>query len=119
MGCNCKSKNDVDSTVDGDVISNRKLSEQIGIYTLKFLGFLVMVAMLPIINIVIIWFIFNTLVLNKAVNLKPLLTKIGGSFSQKEKDYYDDDDDDDDDYDKLTSDDVVMINVEDITEIRK
>ena len=67
-----------------------------------------MIAALPIINLFIIWFIFRTLVLNKDVNIKPLLSAIGKKFKEEEEE-------DEDEYDELTEDDVVMVDVEDIT----
>ena len=69
--------------------------------------------MLPLINIAIIWFMFNTLVLNKDVNIKPLLLALGNQF--KEKKYEDDDEIDIEEFNELTEDDVVMVDVEDIT----
>ena len=66
--------------------------------------------LLPIINVLIIWFIFRTLVLDKDVNMKEIMTFIANKI--KKPDY---DDEDDDDFDSLTEDDVVMVDVEDIT----
>lgn len=114
MSCNCKS----DKKKDGSVDSPRPkvaMGKSIGMYFFKILAFLLMIAALPIINLVIIWFLFRTLVLNKDVNMKPLLMAIGQKFQVKE----DDDDDDDDDYEDLTEDDVVMVDVEDITKKTK
>jgi hypothetical protein len=110
MGCNCKG-----NKKDGSVDSPRPkvaLGKSISMYILKTLGFLVMVALLPIINLVIIWFLFRTLILNRDVDMKPLLMAIGKKFQPKE-------DDDDDDYDDLTEEDVVMVDVEDITKKSK
>jgi len=108
MACNCKA--DLNGQL-GDDITKEKLGPKITIYTLKFLGFLMLVCTLPIINLVIIWFMFKTLVLSKNVNIKPLLVAIGNKFKESD----DDDDDDDIELDELTEDDVEMLDVEDIT----
>ena len=79
-------------------------------YLLKSIGFLLMMLALPLINIAIIWFIFKTLMLNEEVDIKPLLYAIGKKFKQN-----DSDDDEENDYEELTEDDVVMVDVEDIT----
>lgn len=107
--CGCKSEKNIDSYLNDGNISSKKIGATIGMYILKSIGFLLMIAALPIINLFIIWFIFRTLILNKNVDIKPLLLAIGKKFKPEE------DDDDDDDYDELTEDDVVMVEVEDIT----
>jgi hypothetical protein len=114
MGCNCKSDDrSIGRTLNND--SNKKTSvnlfQKTITYSLKFLGFLVMIMFLPLINLGVIWIIFKTLVLNKDVDFKPLLVKIGEIF------YKDNDDDDDDDYEDDEN--LVMLNVEDITNTSK
>lgn len=108
MGCNCKSDKSIDSYLTDSEKPKEKIGPRIGTYILKSLAFLLMIAALPIINIFIIWFIFRTLMLNKDVNIKPLLTVIGKKFQDKEED-------EEEEYDDLTEEDVVMIDVEDIT----
>ena len=51
------------------------------------------------------------LVLNKNIDIKPLLLSIGQKFKENDKD---DDEIDEDEYDTLTEDDVVLLNVEEI-----
>ena len=111
MGCNCKSDRKIDDILENGSISKEKIGKQIISYSLKTLGFLIVLALLPIINLFIIWFIFKTLVLNTSVDLKPLLSVIGKKFDTRNMNY---DDDDDSDYDSLTEDDVIMVDVEDI-----
>lgn len=101
-GCKTNKKNDIlDSVVD------KKSNQTVSGYIFKIIAFLLMILILPIINLFIIWFIFRTLVLNKEVDIKPLLVAIGSKFNNKE--------DNDTDFDSLTEDDVEMINVEDLT----
>ena len=108
-GCNCKA--DLNGQL-GDDITKEKLGPKITIYVLKFLGFLLLVLSLPIINLVIIWFMFKTLVLSKNVNVKPLLVAIGKKFQETD---VDGDNDEDNEFNELTEDDVEMLDVEDIT----
>lgn len=107
--CGCKSNKNIDSYLSDGKKSDKKLVPTIGMYALKSIGFILMLAALPIINLFIIWFIFRTLILNKDVDIKPLLLAIGKKFKQI------DGDEDDSDYDSLTEEDVVMVDVEDIT----
>jgi hypothetical protein len=111
MGCNCKNDK---GFIEGKS-ENVSVGKKTGNYIVKFLGFLILLALLPIINVVIIGFMFKTLVLNKEVNLKSLLLFVGKKGKVKTEDD-DDDDYDDDEYDYLTEDEVVMVDVEDITE---
>lgn len=111
MGCNCKNdKKDTDSN-NGEV-SKVELKNNIGKYTLKIIAFFIMLLLLPVIIVLIIWFIFNTLVLSKDVDIKPLLLMMGNKFSGNNGHPNDEDDYDDDDYDE---DDFIAVNVEDIT----
>lgn len=105
-GCNCKN-----SAQAQQINDNRTTGVKITHYTLKTLMFLLMVVLLPIINLFLIYFMFKTLVLNKEVDIKPLLLAIGKKFKERDEDDYDDDID----YETLTPEDVVMVDVEDIT----
>ena len=54
---------------------------------------------------------FNLIVLNGNIDIKPLLLAIGDKFRPKDDEYYSIDD-----FENLTEDDVILLNVEDITE---
>jgi hypothetical protein len=108
MGCNCK-KGDSNN----EKVNNVSLGKKITSYSVKFIGFLLLLVLLPIINIALIVFMFKTLVLNEQVDLKSLLMFIGKKGKANTED--DDDDYDDDEYDYLTEDDVVMVDYDDIT----
>ena len=108
MSCNCKS-----SVETQKVFDNKPLGVKISHYVLKTLAFLIMVALLPVINLFIIYFMFKTIVLNKEVDVKPMLVSLGRKFKQMADE---EDDEEEDDYNNLTSDDVEMLEVEDITE---
>lgn len=105
MGCNCKN-----SAQAQQINDNRTTGVKIAHYTLKTFAFLLMIVLLPLINLFLIYFMFKTLVLSKEVDIKPLLLAIGKKFKDK-----DDDDEDEIDYETLTPEDVVMVDVEDIT----
>lgn len=105
MGCNCKGQT-IDSVENKDNNLDNKNGENIVKYFFKFLVFLLFVTFSPIILIGILWLIFKMIVLNDSVDVKPILIKLGKKFKNI---------DEDDDFDELTNDDVVMLNVEDIT----
>ena len=110
MGCNCKNssgfpQNDVSQKKEGLGATTIK-------YVVKFLGFLIGVALLPLIMLALIWFMFDTIVLNKDIDLRRVINrfvKTNKFFSENEEE------DDEEDEDELTEDDVIMLNVEDIT----
>ena len=111
MGCNCKSKEGFIKEVDDSSAFSKivKLSA-------KLIGFSIGLLFLPIIMLAIVWFMFDTIVLNTEVDL----TKIMDKFITKAKFFNNDDDEEDydDDYvdiDTLTENDVIALNVEDIT----
>ena len=103
MGCNCKNGS------QEPIIDNRPTGVKITHYVLKTLMFLLMIVLLPVINLFLIYFMFKTLVLNREIDIKPLLLAIGKKFQRN------DDEEDDDDYYGLNPEDVVMVDVEDIT----
>lgn len=115
MGCGCKSGNKIDSMLpqkeNNTVVST---SKNVSKYILKSLAFLLMLVALPLINLYIIWLMFKMLVLNKDIEIEPLLTAIGMKFKAK-------DDDEEEEYTEYdyNEDDLVVVNVEDITKKSK
>lgn len=105
MGCNCKGQNidSLESKVDN---LGNKNGKNIVKYFFKLLVFLLFVIFSPIILIGVLWLIFKMIVLNDSVDVKPILIKLGKKLKNN---------DEDDDFDGITNDDVVMLNVEDIT----
>lgn len=77
MSCNCKT----DTKVKG--LEPKKI--EISGFLLKILGFMIICASLPVLNVIIIWYVFKGLVLGESIDLKPLITKIGEKFSNDEK----------------------------------
>jgi len=82
MGCNCKNdKNNMlnkqDELNGNDInhdeeIKNLSLPYKVTYYGVRTFGFILSLLLIPIINIVAIWFLFKTLVLNKKVNVLSL-----------------------------------------------
>jgi|694.fasta_scaffold00691_55 hypothetical protein len=82
MGCNCKNdKNNMlnkqDELNGNDInhdeeIKNLSLPYKVIYYGVRTFGFILSLLLIPIINIVAIWFLFKTLVLNKKVNVLSL-----------------------------------------------
>jgi len=112
MGCGCKKDGfEMPEKTKFSKLTNKEKGKLFVHYFFKVIGFLVGVLLLPIINLAIIWFMFNTIVLTRDVNVANLLNRY---FNGKKDDEHDDDDDDD--FEDLTEDDVIMMDVEDITE---
>lgn len=117
MSCNCKNNqsfSETNKTLETND-KNRRLKLTLT-YSAKILGFLFLIAMLPLINIMIVWFMFNTIVLNKEANVGQIVKSFVG---KKHFNTDEDDDDEDDDFEDLTEDDVEMLDVEDITDRSK
>jgi hypothetical protein len=116
MSCNCKNSTGEKINIDGSINNNEPLFHTIVKYLAKIVGFLIAVSLTPLIMLVIIWFMFDVIVLSKQIDL----TKILDKFIIKAR-YFneDDEDDDDDDYvdiNTVSENDVVMLNAEDITD---
>jgi len=118
MSCNCKNKDkgNVNYNVDELNVYNKDNESKFSIitkYVLKSLMFLLVVALYPLISLFILYFIFNTLVLNKEVDMKPMVKFVGEKLKDKSKD---DEDEDEDDYEDIDPNDYTMIDeVEDLT----
>lgn len=117
MGCNCKAGKESNTYIDakGDEVKINKFHyTNIGFYIFKFLGFLLGIIVLPIINIFIIIFMFNILVLNQKADLKPMFNSLANFLKKAKKN--DDYDDEEDDFNELTEDDVILMDVDEITD---
>lgn len=110
MSCkSCKSSGFIPPVSDNDDSVIQKILK----YTAKIIGFLVGVALMPIISLVIIWFMFDTIVLNKQVDLRHIINKY-----VKRLDYGDDDYDDEEEYyddEEFTEENFTLLSVDDIT----
>ena len=114
MSCGCKAKdkeNEAKGIKDKEI--GKKFLENFIQYSVKLVGFAIVIALLPIINVIILIFTFNTVVLNKAIDVKPLVARLADFMKPKK---VDDEEDDDYDIETLTEDDVILLDVEDISQ---
>ena len=112
MGCGCKNVNQEVNTEKKT--SNLPIGKTIISYFLKLLTMLIVLISIPIIMLSIIWISFKVIVLNKNIDVLPLLKFFYEKLKNDSKSN-DDENDDDDELDDLTEDDVVLLDAEDIT----
>ena len=116
MSCNCKSG--VGNTLNEE-IKEKGEKHVIGGYIGRSIIFLLSLLLLPVILIFTVYFMFKTIVLNYDLNVKEMLGGLIKVMKRANSDYdYEDEEDDDDDeyFESLTPDDVVLYDVEDLTE---
>lgn len=111
MGCNCKTSGT--STSSTGKAKPKSVVDNGLKYSAKIIGFLIGVLLLPLIMLGIIWFMFDTIVLNKEVDLTIILKKI---VKINKAILEDDEEEDDEDYEDLDEDEIGYIteNVEEI-----
>lgn len=116
MGCACKNKKNIDFLPNEEIIlPKKKLIDEIKTYTSKTILFLIILSTIPIIMCFIIYYMFTTIVLTRDLDIKPFLIHIAKSMKKTiDTQNEEEDDDDDDDY-FLDEEDLIMLNVEDIT----
>jgi len=110
MGCNCKDGQSIDDMLENNQ-GKLPIGENIVKYTLKVIFFLLFLILLPFTTLYIVWIAFDMIVLNKNIDIKPILTLINKRFQPVDEEEYLDEEE----YSKLTEDDVVMVDVEEIT----
>jgi hypothetical protein len=117
MSCNCKSG--VGPTLNEE-IKEKGEKQVIGGYIARLIIFLLSLLLLPVILIFSVYFMFRTIVLNYELNIKEMFGGILKVMKRANSDYdYEDEEDDDDDeeyFQSLTEDDVILYDVEDLTE---
>ena len=112
MSCkSCKSSGFVPPVSDNDDSIVQKIIK----YTAKIIGFLVGVSLMPIISLVIIWFMFDTIVLNKQVDLRHIINKYVKRVDYDDDNDYDDDDEEYYDDEEFTEENFTLLGVDDIT----
>lgn len=82
----------------------------VGKYTLKILAFILFFILSPFIYLGVLWLGFKMLVLNKSIDIKPML-----EFAAKKLRTNNNDEIDINELNELNEDDLVMVDVEDIT----
>lgn len=116
MGCNCKSGASSTSTSSTQKTESSSVVQTFFKYSAKIMGFLIGVLLLPFIMLGVIWFMFDTIVLNKEVDLTLILKKIVKINKVVFQDDDEEEDDDYEDYEDLDDDEIGYIteNVEEI-----
>ena len=110
MGCNCKNSNSFEYN---ETKEKQSIFKNIIKYFFKVIGFLFLMLFLPIIMLVIIWFLFDIIVLNKNVDLGKLVKTIATKIKIFNENNGDDYDEEDDEF--LNEENYIALNVEDIT----
>lgn len=101
MSCGCSSKTE-------DKVFSEKTPKELFInYTFKTIGFVLILVLLPVINVLLIWFMFKTFVLGDTINLVQMFEMINKKISPKPEE-----DEDDDEF--YTDDDVELLDVDDL-----
>ena len=107
MGCGCSSKSKND-----EVFSKNTPKELFIKYSFKTIGFILLMVLLPLINLILIWFMFKTFVIGDSIDLIRMFENINKKIGPKNDDEEEYEDDDEDD--ELTDDDVILLDVDDI-----
>lgn len=109
MSCNCKNDKTIDSMID----DNGQKSKSINVvkYTLKIMAFFIFLTLSPIIFLAMVWLGFKLLVLNDSIDIRPML-QFAADKLRNDKKY------DEFDISELDENDLVMVDVEDITNIK-
>ena len=124
MSCGCKANKGV-LTPSNNFSSNDENKTKINImaniihYSIKLIGFAVAMILLPIIVLMIVYYMFNMIVMTKDIDIKPLFISAAKFMKQVGKDNADDDDDDDDDdeaeWENINPDEFELVGIDDIT----
>jgi hypothetical protein len=113
MGCGCKS-GDITPTILTEKRNKISVTNIKNILVNGMYFLFVLILGLPFINIFFIWFLFKTIVVNQNVDITSLLAIVAKKMNVK----LNEEPDEDDDFEELsvlTEDDVVLLDVEDIT----
>ena len=117
MSCNCKSG--VGNTLNEE-IKEKGEKQVIGGYISRSILFLLSLLLLPVILIFSVYFMFRTIVLNYDLNIKEMFGGVLKVMKKANSDYDEEDDEEDDDddeyFESLTPEDVILYDVEDLTE---
>lgn len=123
MSCGCKAKKGEETPIN--LLDNNENKPKVSIitniihYSMKILGFLIAMVLLPIIMVIIAYYIFNLIVMTKEIDIKPLFISVSKFMKKVAKDNDEDDDDDDEDEDaeweEINQDEFELIGVDEIT----
>ena len=122
MSCGCKAKKGTDSSVNDESKPKLSIINNIIHYSIKLIGFGIALMLLPILILVIVYYMFDLIVMTKDIDIKPLFISVSKFMKKVAKDNADEDDDDEDDDDEdeaewenIDPDEFVLVGVDDIT----
>jgi hypothetical protein len=120
MSCGCKAKKGDELSVNNENKPKVKIIVNVIHYSMKLIGFLVALSLLPILMLVIAYYMFNLIVMTKEIDIKPLFVSASKFMKKVAKDNNSDDEDDDDEEDdteweNINPDEFELIGVDDIT----
>ena len=119
MGCGCKTNSKYESNYDSSIKRpDKKITYGISNVILRVIAFTLMMALLPIIMLAVIWFIFELLILNKEIDMKRIVKVLSSKIKPFNEGYEEDEDDDDyEDDDEFNEENYEMVEVDDITPV--
>ena len=121
MGCGCKTNAKYESNYGSSIKRpDKQITHGISNVILRVIAFILMMALLPIIMLAVIWFIFEILILNKEIDMKKIVSVLSSKikpFNEGYEEDYDDDDDDYEDDDEFNEENYEMVEVDDITPV--
>lgn len=121
MGCGCKTNSKYESNYDSSIKRpDKKITYGISNAILRVIAFTLMMALLPVIMLAVIWFIFELLILNKEIDMKRIVRVLSSKikpFNEGYEEDYDEDDDDYEDDDEFNEENYEMVEVDDITPV--
>lgn len=113
MACGCKNKKGEESIINNEDKPKISLIKEIKNYTGKSIVFILSLLFIPIIMGVIIYHMFRTIVLTRELDILSFLFSLAKKMKKITDEENLEDDYDEDDF--LDEEDLIMLNVEDIT----
>jgi hypothetical protein len=125
MSCGCKAKKNDGTPFNVSSPNNENTPKKsIGVniihYSIKLLGFGIALALSPFLMLVIIYYMFNMIVMTKDVDIRPIFISASKFMKKVGKDNTDEDDEEDDEEDdaeweNINPDEFELIGVDDLT----
>jgi hypothetical protein len=124
MSCGCKAKKNSGtlfnvSSSNDDNTPKKSIGANIIHYSVKLLGFGIALALLPVLMLVIIYYMFDIIVLTKDIDIKPIFISASKFMKKVAKDNAedeeDDEEDDDEEWENINLDEFELVGVDDLT----
>tara|TARA_R110000782_G_scaffold21299_6_gene57368 strand:- start:1732 stop:2109 length:378 start_codon:yes stop_codon:yes gene_type:complete len=120
MSCGCKTKKGDNLLINNENKPKINIVNNIIKYSVKVIGFLVALIFLPILILMIVFQMFNLIVLSKDIDIKPLFISMSKLMKKVAKDNAEEEDDDeeeedDEEWENVNEEDFVLVGVDDLT----